>query len=264
MAERAAEWGLVVRRSSEPVTPRSALASTRNSDSDQDQTSYRIGPNPRKKAAGSSSSDARPARVVLSDDQEAAVAGKRQNETPNATGSLGRGGGRQDPEDERREARGGVTQQVAAAAAPVAIIDELQGALSTFQQTFVVSDALQPDLPIMYASAGFFSMTGYSPREVIGCNWCVRALILSTTHASPFLPSFHSLDEETWIRTRPVVSAIGHDASVSQVRPILPSCDLSVFFFSNLKYVSTDSVMGSFPEVLNFNRLFPQTQPVHL
>jgi hypothetical protein len=167
MAERAAEWGLVVRRSSEPVTPRSALASTRTSDSDHDQTSYRIGP----KVAGSSS-DARPARVVVSDDQEAAVvAGKREIETPNATGMLVGGGGQDSEVDELREPSSGVTQQVA----PVAIIDELQGALSTFQQTFVVSDALQPDLPIMYASAGFFSMTGYSPREVIGCNWCLIA-----------------------------------------------------------------------------------------
>lgn len=173
MAERAAEWGLVVRRSSEPVTPRSALASTRNSDSDQEQTSYRIGPNPRK-AAGSSS-DARPARVA-SDDQEAAIAGERETGT-NATRILVCEGG-QDPEDEREPSA--VMQQVPA---PVAIIDELQGALSTFQQTFVVSDALQPDLPIMYASAGFFSMTGYSPREVIGCNWC-----FSTTHLPFSLP----------------------------------------------------------------------------
>jgi PAS domain-containing protein len=34
-----------------------------------------------------------------------------------------------------------------------------------------VSDATQPDLPILYASAGFFNMTGYTPREVIGRNW---------------------------------------------------------------------------------------------
>nr|AML77984.1 putative LOV domain-containing protein [Dicranum scoparium] len=47
---------------------------------------------------------------------------------------------------------------------------EIKDALSTFQQTFVVSDATQPDLPILYASAGFFSMTGYTPREVIGRN----------------------------------------------------------------------------------------------
>nr|AML78332.1 putative LOV domain-containing protein [Nymphaea sp. BC-2016] len=47
---------------------------------------------------------------------------------------------------------------------------ELKDALSTLQQTFVVSDATKPDCPIMYASAGFFSMTGYSPKEVIGKN----------------------------------------------------------------------------------------------
>nr|AML78597.1 putative LOV domain-containing protein [Takakia lepidozioides] len=47
---------------------------------------------------------------------------------------------------------------------------ELKDALSTFQQTFVVSDATQLGYPILYASAGFFSMTGYNPREVIGRN----------------------------------------------------------------------------------------------
>jgi PAS domain-containing protein len=51
------------------------------------------------------------------------------------------------------------------------VSEDLQNALSTFQQTFVVSDATLPDYPIMYASAGFFSMTGYSSREVIGHNW---------------------------------------------------------------------------------------------
>ncbi|GFY94469.1 phototropin 2 [Actinidia rufa] len=35
---------------------------------------------------------------------------------------------------------------------------------------FVVSDATKPDCPIMYASSGFFSMTGYASREVIGRN----------------------------------------------------------------------------------------------
>nr|AML79541.1 putative LOV domain-containing protein [Hedwigia ciliata] len=47
---------------------------------------------------------------------------------------------------------------------------EIKDALSTFQQTFVVSDATQPDFPILYASAGFFTMTGYTPKEVIGRN----------------------------------------------------------------------------------------------
>nr|AML78015.1 putative LOV domain-containing protein [Hypecoum procumbens] len=48
--------------------------------------------------------------------------------------------------------------------------EDLKDALSTFQQTFVVSDATKPDLPIMYASAGFFKMTGYTSKEVIGRN----------------------------------------------------------------------------------------------
>ncbi|XP_019199255.1 PREDICTED: phototropin-1 isoform X1 [Ipomoea nil] len=50
------------------------------------------------------------------------------------------------------------------------ISEDLRDALSTFQQTFVVSDATKPDYPIMYASAGFFKMTGYSSKEVIGRN----------------------------------------------------------------------------------------------
>lgn len=51
------------------------------------------------------------------------------------------------------------------------VSQELKDALSTLQQTFVVSDATRPDCPIMYASAGFFTMTGYSSKEVIGRNW---------------------------------------------------------------------------------------------
>nr|AML76348.1 putative LOV domain-containing protein [Phaeomegaceros coriaceus] len=44
-------------------------------------------------------------------------------------------------------------------------------ALSVFQQTsFVVADATKPDLPIVFASTGFFNLTGYSSREVIGGN----------------------------------------------------------------------------------------------
>ncbi|KAF3434929.1 hypothetical protein FNV43_RR22016 [Rhamnella rubrinervis] len=50
------------------------------------------------------------------------------------------------------------------------VSQELKDALSTLQQTFVVSDATKPDCPIMYASSGFFSMTGYSTKEVIGRN----------------------------------------------------------------------------------------------
>ncbi|URE26748.1 PAS fold [Musa troglodytarum] len=50
------------------------------------------------------------------------------------------------------------------------VSQELKDALSTLQQTFVVSDATRPDCPIVYASTGFFSMTGYSAKEIIGRN----------------------------------------------------------------------------------------------
>nr|AML76859.1 putative LOV domain-containing protein [Marrubium vulgare] len=50
------------------------------------------------------------------------------------------------------------------------VSQEIKDALATLQQTFVVSDATKPDCPIMYASSGFFTMTGYSSKEVIGRN----------------------------------------------------------------------------------------------
>nr|AML77852.1 putative LOV domain-containing protein [Allamanda cathartica] len=50
------------------------------------------------------------------------------------------------------------------------VSEDLKDALSAFQQTFVVSDATKPDYPILYASAGFFKMTGYTSREVVGRN----------------------------------------------------------------------------------------------
>nr|AML77450.1 putative LOV domain-containing protein [Buxus sempervirens] len=50
------------------------------------------------------------------------------------------------------------------------VSNELMDALSSFQQTFVVSDATKPDYPVLYASAGFFKMTGYTSKEVIGRN----------------------------------------------------------------------------------------------
>nr|AML77163.1 putative LOV domain-containing protein [Pogostemon sp. BC-2016] len=50
------------------------------------------------------------------------------------------------------------------------VSQEIKDALATLQQTFVVSDATKPDCPIMYASSGFFTMTGYTSKEVIGRN----------------------------------------------------------------------------------------------
>ncbi|KAK6143223.1 hypothetical protein DH2020_023571 [Rehmannia glutinosa] len=50
------------------------------------------------------------------------------------------------------------------------VSQEIKDALATLQQTFVVSDATKSDCPIVYASSGFFTMTGYSSKEVIGKN----------------------------------------------------------------------------------------------
>lgn len=41
---------------------------------------------------------------------------------------------------------------------------------TNFQQTFVISDATLPDVPIMFASEKFYHLTGYSSTEVIGHN----------------------------------------------------------------------------------------------
>ncbi|CAM0152363.1 unnamed protein product [Urochloa decumbens] len=68
-------------------------------------------------------------------------------------------------DDERERAAGKCT-----GAALPRVSEELRAALSAFQQTFVVSDATRPDHPILYASAGFFNMTGYSSNEVVGRN----------------------------------------------------------------------------------------------
>ncbi|EPS68603.1 phototropin-2 [Genlisea aurea] len=48
--------------------------------------------------------------------------------------------------------------------------EDMKEALATLKQTFVVSDAAKPDCPIVYASSGFFTMTGYTLKEVIGKN----------------------------------------------------------------------------------------------
>nr|AML78226.1 putative LOV domain-containing protein [Pellia sp. BC-2016] len=46
----------------------------------------------------------------------------------------------------------------------------IKDALSSFQLAFLVCDAVDRSIPILYASAGFLHMTGYSAEEVIGRN----------------------------------------------------------------------------------------------
>lgn len=57
---------------------------------------------------------------------------------------------------------------------PTRILDTadyaLVEALSRAQQNFVISDPSLEDNPLIFCSAGFYTLTGYSPEEVIGRN----------------------------------------------------------------------------------------------
>nr|AML78339.1 putative LOV domain-containing protein [Mollugo verticillata] len=104
---------------------------------------------------------------------------KTDSETGKPQGVTARFSGGDDPngkpEGSRRESGGSVRSSGDSSDGGLTrgfprVSEDLKDALSTFQQTFVVSDATKPDYPIMYASEGFFKMTGYSSREVIGRN----------------------------------------------------------------------------------------------
>lgn len=118
-AQRAAEWGLVLKTNQETGKPQGVAVRTSGDDGNRPESSRRDSNN----------------SVRTSEDSE--------------------GGGGNDKDR----------------ALIPRVSEDLKDALSTFQQTFVVSDATKPDYPILYASAGFFKMTGYTSREVIGRNW---------------------------------------------------------------------------------------------
>ncbi|XP_027911055.1 phototropin-1-like isoform X1 [Vigna unguiculata] len=93
-------------------------------------------------------------RTSGGEEPSAKVTGGSRRDSGNSVRSSG------ESSDDGREYRGGIPR----------VSEDLRDALSAFQQTFVVSDATKPDYPIMYASAGFFKMTGYTSKEVIGRN----------------------------------------------------------------------------------------------
>lgn len=130
MADRAAEWGLVLKSDAETGKT-------------QGVTIRRSGDNRRSGDRRSSDGENAPGRVSMT---LPTVPASRTSETSDA------GSDTSHPSNLPKVSR------------------EIKDALSTFQQTFVVSDATQPDFPILYASAGFFNMTGYTPKEVIGRN----------------------------------------------------------------------------------------------
>nr|AML77401.1 putative LOV domain-containing protein [Quassia amara] len=116
-AQRAAEWGLVLKTDTETGRPQGVGVRTSGGDDPNNRTG----------------------------------ASRRGSTTSvRSSGEISDGG----------KERGGIPR----------VSEDIKDALSAFQQTFVVSDATQPDYPIMYASAGFFKMTGYTSSEVIGRN----------------------------------------------------------------------------------------------
>jgi clock-associated PAS protein ZTL len=50
----------------------------------------------------------------------------------------------------------------------------------------VVTDALEPDFPIIYVNRGFEEATGYQAEEVLGRNWSVYFLLHLQFIAIPF------------------------------------------------------------------------------
>lgn len=84
--------------------------------------------------------------------------------------SAASGSSNRQPSFQRGRDSGGSTKSSASSESLPRVSQELKDALSTLQQTFVVSDATRPDCPIIYASEGFFTMTGYSVKEVVGRN----------------------------------------------------------------------------------------------
>lgn len=124
-AQRAAEWGLVLKTDTETGKPHGVGVRTSGGD-DPSSTNNRKPENSRRSSNNS----------VRSSGDSSVDGGKERGNIPRVS-------------------------------------EDLKDALSTFQQTFVVSDATKPDYPIMYASAGFFKMTGYTSKEVIGRNWYV-------------------------------------------------------------------------------------------
>nr|AML79540.1 putative LOV domain-containing protein [Hedwigia ciliata] len=136
MAERAAEWGLVLRADeaqSQRVTTRRSESETRTSDSQQRR---------------SGSSVRRFSDSDYKQPDSSYVPRSRASSKPLTSDAAS------NPD----------------ASHPVRVSAELLDALASFKQTFVVSDATKPDYPIVYASEGFFTMTGYGPSKVIGHN----------------------------------------------------------------------------------------------
>jgi len=69
------------------------------------------------------------------------------------------------------EGEGGTTMSTGRKSTPLVKADfSLMSSLSSSQQNFVLTDPRLPDNPIVFASPGFYSLTGFTSKEVLGRN----------------------------------------------------------------------------------------------
>jgi PAS domain S-box-containing protein len=157
MAERAAEWGLVLK--SDNVTGKICGVRTRKLSGDR--SSSLTGSGSRRRSSGNwtsepGTSSTRTSMRTSTTSMCTSIASMRTSETSTRS-------------SEASDTGSTNISSMMRSLLPL-LSQELKDVLSKFEHAFVVSDATRREFPIIYASAGFFSLTGYSPQEVIGQN----------------------------------------------------------------------------------------------
>jgi len=160
MAERAAEWGLVLK--SDSVTGKICGVGTRKLS--RDRSSSSTGSGSRRRSSGNwtsepGTSSTRTSMCTSTTSMCTSITSMRTSETSTRS-------------SEASDTGSTNISSMMRSVLPL-LSHKLKDVLSKFEHAFVISDATWREFPIIYASAGFFSLTGYSPQEVIGQNWYV-------------------------------------------------------------------------------------------
>jgi PAS domain S-box-containing protein len=157
MAERAAEWGLVLK--SDSVTGKICGVGTRKLS--RDRSSSSTGSGSRRRSSGNwtsepGTSSIRTSMCTSTTSMCTSITSMRTSETSTRS-------------SEASDTGSTNISSMMRSVLPL-LSHKLKDVLSKFEHAFVISDATWREFPIIYASAGFFSLTGYSPQEVIGQN----------------------------------------------------------------------------------------------
>jgi non-specific serine/threonine protein kinase len=176
MAERAAEWGLVLK--SDSLTGKICGVRTRKLSGDRSSSS--TGSGSRRRSSGNwtsepGTSSTRTSICTSTTSMCTSITSMRTSETSTRSSDASDTGSTN-------------ISSMMRSLLPL-LPHELKDVLSKFEHAFVVSDATWREFPIIYASAGFFSLTGYSPQEVIGQNWYVGGWVFKGFCALP--PTFY-------------------------------------------------------------------------